>query len=31
MSIYTVETIIRGYHVYREVWEAAVGEVLPYQ
>jgi hypothetical protein len=26
MSTYTVETIIRGYHVYREVWEAAVQE-----
>ncbi len=29
MSTYTVETTIRGYHVYREVWEAAIGEVLP--
>jgi hypothetical protein len=21
MSTYTVETIVRGYHVYREVWK----------
>ena len=31
MSTYTVETIVRGYHVYRAVWEAAVGQVLPCQ
>ena len=31
MSTYTVETIVRGYHVYRAVWEAAVGQVLPSQ
>ena len=29
MSTYTVETIVRGYHVYRAVWEAAIGQVLP--
>ena len=28
MSTYTVETIVRAYNVYWEVWEAAVGEVL---
>ena len=31
MSTYSVETIVRGYHVYRAVWEAAVGQVLPCQ
>ena len=31
MSTYTVETIVRGYHVYQVVWKAAVGQVLPYQ
>ena len=31
MSTYTVETIVHGYHVYRAVLEAAVGQVLPCQ
>ena len=31
MNTYIVETIVCGYHVYREVWEAAVKEVLPCQ
>ena len=31
MSTYTVATIVHGYHVYRSVWEAAVGQVLPCQ
>ena len=31
MSTYTVETIVRGYHVYQNVWDAAVGQVLPCQ
>ena len=31
MSTYTIETIVRGYHVYQVVWEAAVGQVLPCQ
>ena len=31
MSTHTVEMIIRGYHVYQTVWEAAVGLVLPCQ
>ena len=31
MSTYTVETIVRGYHVYQVIWEAAVGQVLPCQ
>ena len=31
MSTYTVETIVRSYHVYRAIWEAAVGQVLPCQ
>ncbi len=24
-----VETVVRGFHVYKEVWDAAVGEELP--
>ena len=31
MSTYMVETIVRGYHVYQVVWEAAVGQILPCQ
>ena len=31
MSTYTVETIVRGYHVYLAVWEAVFGQVLPCQ
>ena len=31
MSSYTVETVVRGYHMYKEVWDAAVGQVLPCQ
>ena len=31
MNAYTVKTIVHGYHVYRAVWEAAVGQVLPCQ
>ena len=31
MSSYTVETVVRGYHMYKEVWGAAVGQVLPCQ
>ena len=31
MSSYTVETVVRGYHMHKEVWGAAVGQVLPCQ
>ena len=31
MSTYMVEMIVRGYHIYQVVWEAAVGQVLPCQ
>ena len=31
MNSYTVGTVVCGYHVYREIWEAAVGQVLPCQ
>ena len=27
----STHTVVRGYHVYQVVWEAAVGEVLPCQ
>ena len=30
MSSYRVEMVIRGYHMYKEVWDA-VGQVLPCQ
>ena len=26
-----METVIRGYHVYKEVWDAAIEQVLPCQ
>lgn len=26
---YEVESIARGYHVYKEIWSAAVGSTLP--
>ena len=26
---FSVEAMVRGYHVYRDIWIAAVGEVLP--
>ena len=26
---FSVEAVVRGYHVYRDIWIAAVGEVLP--
>ena len=29
MSTHMVKTILRGYHVYQVVWEAAVGQVQP--
>ena len=25
---FTVESVIRGYHVYEEVWSSVIGEVL---
>ena len=31
MSSSTVETVFRGYRMYKEVWDAAVGQVLPCQ
>ena len=30
-SSYTIEAVIRGYHVYKEIWESVVGQVLPCQ
>ena len=26
---FTVEALVRGYHVYQTVWEVRIGEVLP--
>ena len=29
MHEFTVEAMVRGYHVYQTVWEVSIGEVLP--
>ncbi len=29
MGSFSVETVVIGFHVYNEVWDAAVGEELP--
>ncbi len=29
MGSFSVETVVRGFHVYKEVWDAAFGEELP--
>ena len=31
LESYEVETVARGYHVYVAVWEAAVGQIVPWQ
>ena len=31
MESYSIHTSGRGYHVYKDVWEAALGQLLPYQ
>ena len=28
MDSFTVESVIRGYHIYEEVWSSVIGEVL---
>ena len=28
---FEVESVVRGYHIYKDVWPAAVGTTLPYQ
>lgn len=28
---YVLETIVQGYHAYKELWEAAIGDALPCQ
>ena len=28
MAIYSCDSMVRGYHIYKDIWEAAVGEVL---
>ena len=28
MNRYTIESCVRGYHVYKDIWEARVGEEL---
>ena len=30
-DVFTVDTVVRGYHVYRAIWDGAIGEVLPCQ
>ena len=27
-EVFTVESCIRGYHVYKEIWESIIGEQL---
>ena len=27
-EVFTVESCIRGYHVYKEIWESIIGEKL---
>jgi len=29
MESYSINTSVRGYHVYKDVWEAALGQLLP--
>ena len=29
MFEFSVNSMVRGYHVYQEVWEVRIGEVLP--
>ena len=31
MSTFSIEAMVRGYHVYRGIWNAALGEQLPCQ
>ena len=31
MNSYTVGTVVQSYHMYKEVWDAAVGQALPCQ
>ena len=28
-SAFTISSVVRGYHVYKDIWNAAQGEVLP--
>ena len=30
-SSYAVQTVVRGYHVYKDIWNAATGQILPCQ
>ena len=29
VELYEVESVVRGYYVYKEIWSAAVGSMLP--
>ena len=29
MHVFTIEAMVRGYHVYQTVWEVNISEVLP--
>ena len=29
MNSFSVQAMVRGYHVYRDVWAASIGELLP--
>ena len=30
-SSYVVETVVRGYHVYKDIWNASIGQILSCQ
>ena len=30
VKLYEVDSIVRGYYVYKEIWSAVVGSTLPY-
>ena len=31
MESYSIHTSVRGYHIYKDIWEAALGQLLPFQ
>ena len=31
IGVLVVESVVRGYHLYKDVWSAAVGQRLPCQ
>ena len=29
MDSFSIQAMVRGYHVYRDLWAASIGELLP--